>query len=230
MLHYYTMARVKETIRRAESLGVTTMIGRTDNFVVRCLMEHKDEGGGIQWVAQTCPEVGDFGTCVARAASHPAVANFVHGGVTDQLLQAGRIEELHGMVAQIRKRGMVVGIAGHNVGVFDWAEDAKLDVDFYMCCYYNPTRRTASGAHAAEGEERFLDEERELMTARIQTLSKPVIHYKILAAGRNDPATAFRYAASKMRPGDMIAVGIFERDKPDMLAEDVRLFEECVGG
>jgi len=66
------------------------------------------------------------------------------------------------------------------------------------------------------------------MAELIQTLSKPAIHYKVLAAGRNDPAEAFKYVARKMRPVDAVCVGIYTADKPDMLAEDVELLERAL--
>jgi hypothetical protein len=63
------------------------------------------------------------------------------------------------------------------------------------------------------------------MTELIQGLSKPVIHYKVMAAGRNDPAEALQYVARSMRPTDAVRVGIFTKHKPDMLKEDVTLLE-----
>ena len=66
------------------------------------------------------------------------------------------------------------------------------------------------------------------MTDLIPQLSRPVIHYKILAAGRNDPKEAFAFAASKLRANDAVCVGIYQKDKPGMLQEDVRLLEESL--
>ena len=66
------------------------------------------------------------------------------------------------------------------------------------------------------------------MAAPIGGLSKPVIHYKVLAAGRNDSESAFAHAARAMRPHDAACVGVFTADDPDMLATDVRLFEKAV--
>ena len=62
------------------------------------------------------------------------------------------------------------------------------------------------------------------MTALISDLSKPVIHYKILAAGRNDPAEAFAFTARHLRPQDAVCVGIHTKDKSGMLREDTELF------
>ncbi|HYN01688.1 MAG TPA: hypothetical protein VE359_04525, partial [Vicinamibacteria bacterium] len=64
------------------------------------------------------------------------------------------------------------------------------------------------------------------MTDLIQTLSRPVIHYKILAAGRNDPEEAFATCAGRMRSQDLACIGIFSGDDPGMLETDVQLFEK----
>ena len=220
MKHYFTSARIKETLKAAEALGVNTIIARTDYHVIRLLMEYWDEGSVIQWFAQTCPEVGDHQTCINRAASNGAKACHIHGGVMDYLLAQGRIGEIHDVVKAIRDRGMLAGIAGHNPQVFEWAED-HLDVDYYMCSYYNAAHRDERAEHVSGMEEWFLEEDRQIMTDLIQRLSRPVIHYKVLAAGRNDPKAALTFAASKMRSGDAVCVGVYPKDNPDMLAQDI---------
>ena len=58
MMKFYTSTRIKETLRLAESLGINSVIGRADKHMIRVLMEYWDEGGKIQWLAQTCPGVG----------------------------------------------------------------------------------------------------------------------------------------------------------------------------
>ena len=112
MKRYYTTARIKETIRTAERLGVNTLIGRTDYHIIRLLLEYWDEGGTIQWFAQTCPEARRHEMCVERAAAGGAKGCHIHGGVMDNLLAQGRLGEIAGVVAGIRERGMLAGIAG----------------------------------------------------------------------------------------------------------------------
>ena len=60
MLHYYTSARIKQTFREAEALGINTVIARADHHIMRLLMEYWDEEGSLQWIAQTCPELGSI--------------------------------------------------------------------------------------------------------------------------------------------------------------------------
>lgn len=225
MRHFFSSGRIKATIREAEALGVNTVIGRTDYHMMRLLFEYRDEGGRAQWFAQTCPEVGDHAACIRRAAAYGAVACHLHGGVMDHALANNQLDDVPAAVRLGHELGLLVGIAGHKAEVFEWAESVRLDVDYYMCCYYNPSNRDQNAAHVAGCEEAYLESDRARMTALIARLSKPAIHYKILAAGRNDPAAAFDFAAQHMRENDAVCVGICQKDRPEMLREDVALLD-----
>jgi hypothetical protein len=227
MMKYYTTARIKETLWQAEALGVNTLIARVDHHILRFLLEYQDEGGSLQWFAQTCPEVGDHHTCVSRAIAGKAKACHIHGGVMDFLFAKKRLAEIPPVIQRIRDNGMLAGIAAHNPKVIEWA-DANLDVDYYMCSYYNAAHRNERAEHVSGMEEWFLEEDRQAMTALIHNLSRPAIHYKVLAAGRNDPCEAFNVVARSMRPNDMVCVGIYSKDRPEMLKEDVELFLEAL--
>jgi len=227
MARYFTCERIKATYREAERLGITTHLGRADHHIMRVLLEYWDEGGTIQWIAQTCPEVGTIERGVSNAIRGGAKACYVHGGVMDNLVAQGRLEEVPAAIRMIRDAGLPAGIAGHDPRVFAWAEQ-HLDCDFYMCSYYNSSRRAERPEHVAGSEEWFRAEDRDAMTEFIQTLSRPAIHYKLMAAGRNDPRDAFDYVARKLRPQDAVCVGIYQEGDPDQLAHDLALFGEAL--
>ncbi len=227
MRRYFTTERIKATLRQAETLGVNTLIARTDHHVMRFLLEYWDAGGKIQWFAQTCPEVGDHLTCVSRAVSGGAKACHIHGGVMDYLYVQKKLDEIPPVIRMIRDQGLLAGIAAHNSKVIEWAEE-NLDVDYYLCSYYNPIPRDVHPELVPGLEEHYLETDRQTMTALIRGLSRPVVHYKVLAAGRNDPAQAFEVVARTMRPGDMTCIGVYDQGHPDMLREDVALFESAL--
>lgn len=228
MRRFFTTEKIKETLREAEAAGITALVARTDHHVMRVLLEYWDQGGALTWCAQTCPEVGDHRTCVTRAAGGGAKACHIHGGVMDFLYAQGRLDEIPPVVQMIHDHGMQAGIAAHNPDVIRWAED-HLDVDYYLCSYYNAAHRDERAEHVSGMKEWFLEEDRRVMTELIGGLSRPVVHYKVLAAGRNDPREAFAHVARSMRPSDAVCVGIYPGDKGDMLREDIRLFEEALG-
>jgi hypothetical protein len=164
---------------------------------------------------------------VQNAISGGAKACHVHGGVMDHLWATDQLDQVPPAVAMIKDAGLLAGVAGHTPPVFAWAEE-HLDVDYYMCSYYNPIPRKDSAEHQHGYDEAYLEEDRRAMTDLIQELRRPVIHYKILAAGRNDPAGAFEVAARMMRPDDAVCVGICTKDLPGMLTDDVAMFERAL--
>ena len=229
MRRYYTAERIKATWKEAESLGITTCIGRVDAHVMRLLAEYWDGGGAIQWIAQTAPELQSADMAIDRAAGNGASACFIHGGQTDYAMANDKMDELPTALERIRQAGMAAGIAGHNPDVFRWAED-HLDLDFYMCSYYNPSSRAHRAEHVAGTPEWFDDGDRDTMVELIRGLSRPAIHYKVLAAGRKEPADGLAFAAGHMRPGDAVCVGAYTGDKAGMLAEDLVILEQSLAG
>lgn len=223
MLDYYTAANVKVDLRLAEGLGINAVIARADNHIVRVLREYWAEGGQIQWIAQTCPEMVSLKRAIDNALGGGASACYIHGGTMDNMLSNGKLDLVLPAIEQIKSAGLPAGVAGHDPGVFQWAED-NVNVDFYMCSYYNPSNRRERAEHVEGIKEAFLDSDREVMINTIQGLSRPVIHYKVLAAGRNEPGAAFARVARALRPQDAVCVGIFSGDDPQMLVKDVKLF------
>jgi hypothetical protein len=227
MVRYYTTARIKETLAQAEDLGINTFFGRADHHIRRMLTEYWDEGGTIQWFAQTSPEYGMPSTSFPRAAATGASACYIHGGQMDYLLAQGMLDEIPSTIEGIREAGMAAGLAGHNPQVFQWAE-AHVDVDFYMCSYYNPTTRDQRPEHIHGAKEWFAPEDREVMVRVIQGLSRPAVHYKVMAAGRNDAREAFDFVARHLRPQDAVCVGFYLGDNPRMLEENVELLNRSL--
>jgi len=226
MVRWYTVQRIKETLHEAEELGINTLLARTGSHIMRMLLEYRDEGGKIQWFAQLIPSSGPLEMHVRRAHSMNARACHIHGGLMDHLVAQRRADEVKPIIDLIRELGMIAGIAGHNVRVFEWAEE-HLDCDYYMCCYYNPSRRDDRPEHVHGTVEKYRAQDRDAMVNFIATASRPVIHYKVLAAGRNEPEEAFAFAASHMRRNDAVCVGVFRGDDPDMLKKDVALFNQA---
>jgi hypothetical protein len=137
------------------------------------------------------------------------------------------MKEIPDLIRKIRDAGIPAGIAGHNPKVFEWAE-ANLDVDFYMCSYYNSAHRDQNAELRSGIAEWFNDADRDTMVSLFRGLSKPAIHYKIFAAGRTSPKDAFAFTARHLRPGDGVCIGVYQELKPEMVVEDAALFTEYV--
>ena len=227
MREYYTGERIKATWREAESLGINTCIARGDQHIIGLLNEYRAEGSKIQWIAQTASEAPTAIEGVKWAQAAKPAACFVHGGVVMYLMAQGQGQLLQEAVQAIKDAGLPCGIASHQPGSLAWAEE-HLSCDFYMCSYYDPARRDQNPRYDPRSNERFREEDRQAMAAMIQKLKRPVIHYKVLAAGRNDPRSALEFVAQTMRAGDAACVGFFTQDKPGMIQEDIQLLTQSL--
>ncbi len=225
MVKFFTYEKIKETLAEAEQLGINSFVGRADNHIIRLLQEYWSEGGKIQWFAQTCPEHGSPEYSIKRAIDFGAKACHIHGGTMDFFYAQNKLDEAVKAVKLIRDAGLAASVAGHKPAVFRWAKE-NLEVDYFMCSYYDPSPRDKRPEHVAGIDEYFRQEDRSAMVETISQLPKPVVHYKILACGRHNPAEAFAYAAKNMRDFDAVCVGICQKDLPSMLTDDVRLLEK----
>jgi len=227
MIRYYTAARVKEALRRAEAAGINTLFARADNHVMRLLTEYWDEGGTIQWIAQTSAEEPDYLRNIARAADCGACGCYFHGGQVDYYWRRGETEHFGIALEKIRGLGLAAGFAGHMPAPHEWIRD-HLDPDFQLCCYYDPSPRIAAPDHVPSDAEKFNPADRDRMARTIRTLKATAVHYKVLAAGRTPVREAFEYVAGVIRPQDVVVIGVFLGDDPDMIEKDVALFEQIV--
>jgi hypothetical protein len=228
MVRYYTVDRIKETLRKAEAAGINTLVGRSDNHIKRLLWEYWDEGGQIQWIAQTASELGDQLRAVRDAARAGAKGVFIHGGIVDFWFAQGKTDMLAAALEQMRECEVVGGFAGHAMEANTWIRD-HLEPDFQMCCYYDPSPRADSPHHVGGHQERWDEGRRQEMAAFIPTLSWPAIHYKVFAAGNRSIEEGWQFLARQMRPNDMVCIGHYLKDRPDMIAENVATFEGLFG-
>ncbi|KPK78967.1 MAG: hypothetical protein AMJ81_14140, partial [Phycisphaerae bacterium SM23_33] len=109
----------------------------------------------------------------------------------------------------------------------EWVRD-HLDLDFQLCCYYDPSLRLERPDHVPTDQEKFDPAHRDRMAETIRALKCPAVHYKVLAAGRTPVGEALRYVARVIRPQDVVLVGFFLGDNPDMIQQTVALFEQIV--
>ena len=229
MLDYYTPERIKETLRSAEEAGISAFCGRTDDHIMGIIKDHWKEGGKIQWFAQVRQDKGDpdsWRGWLKKAIDCGAAATYLHGGETDFWFANGKLGNLHEALEIMRKGGVTAGFAGHKPEAHEWIRD-NLDVDFQMCCHYNPTDRSKSPHHISVGEK-WNEEDRGRMLEVIHTIERPVIHYKVFAGGNKPVVPAFELLGRVMRKTDAVCVGFFAKDDPQMIAKDVALFEKYV--
>jgi len=205
MRDHYTVERIKATLRECEAEGINTFIGRGDNHIIRLLNEYRQEGGAIQWIGQTAPEMASVTENVRRIAASGAKCCFMHGGMSDCMEAEGKLEALREPIELGKSLGMVMGIAGHRPRTHLRAVELGLGAQFHCCCFYNLSDRPQT----------YLPDDRDAMVEAIRQLPAPAIGYKIMAAGRNDPDEAWSYAFAKIRATDAVCVGVFTKYRTD---------------
>lgn len=229
MIEYYTPDRVKQALREAERVGINTFFGRTDDHILGLIKDYWDEGGTIQWVAQVNQEKdnpGSWRKWLKASIELGACGAYIHGGEVDYWHANKMFDNLREALDMMREADIAAGFAGHSPEAHEWIRD-NLDVDFQMCCHYNPTDRSKSPQHIDVGEK-WNDEDRERMLKTITSIQKPVVHYKVFAGGNKPVIPAFELLGKAVRPNDVVVVGIYTKDNPEMISEDVSLFRKYV--
>jgi hypothetical protein len=189
------------------------------------LNEYRNEGGRIQWIAQTASELADVGRNIRDLASAGAIGIYHHGSVTDRLWATGQIDKALEMLKIMRQAGVRVGLGTHIPEVVDYVESKAWDLDFYMTCVYNISRPRGP-------REIFDDADREKMLARVQRTSRQCLIFKVYAASRNCGSPAqmkqalelvFRYA----KPSDALVIGMYPQHS-EQVRENCRLLRQAL--
>ena len=194
MTHYFTTEKILETWALAERNGINTTLMRTDPHIIEHYRKFKRERGGkLQWIAQTAPEQGDPVENAKRARDNGAIAIYLHGGVGDDTVKAGKVEEIGRILHGFRQAGLMAGVGAHLLATVEASEKARLDPDFYM---FTINRVNYYSSPPAE------------IAAFMKNIKKPWIGFKVLGAGRDKPVEGFQHAFE--RGADFIAVGMFD--------------------
>ena len=237
MRDYFTSANTKKLLAACERAGINTWQSRADRHIMRLLYEYRQEGGRIQWIAQTASEYGDLKRNLGEASSLNPTGIYHHGSQTDKYWMSGRIDQTAEALKAIRQTGAQVGLGTHIPEVVDYAESKGWDFDFYMTCVYNLSRTPEEAAKVAgrpvKGEY-FHDPDREMMLKRVSKTAKPCLIFKVYAATRHASTQAARLDALKLafryaKPTDAVVIGMFPKYQ-EQVEENCRLLIEASKG
>lgn len=231
MRDYHTPEQIGEVLKTAEEAGINTFFSRTDDHIFGVVRRHWESGGKLQWFAQISQDKGDpesWRKWLKAAIELGATGTYLHGGATDHWHANNMHDHFREALDMMREGGTVAGFAGHSPDAHDWLNE-NLDVDFQMCCHYNPTDRSHSPHHQSVGEK-WREEDRERMLQTTARIRKSVVHYKVFAGGNKPVVPAFKLLGKVMKPDDIVLLGFFLKDNPNMITEDIALFERHVEG
>ncbi len=235
MVSYYTMPNIQACLAECWRQGVNTLQSRGDRHQMRVLLEHRQGGGQLQWIAQTATEWASIAANVAMIARHGPIGIYNHGTHTDNCWHEGRMDVVLDIVKAIKDQYVPAGLGTHIPEVIKYAEEHDWPTDFYMGCFYN-LARGYKAAPAAErdayAKDKWSKEDPAKMTKVLRAVPKPCLGFKILAAGRTastpeSTREAFRLAFDSLKPTDAVVVGVFQKHS-NQLAENAAIVREIL--
>jgi hypothetical protein len=249
MLEYFTAQRIVEFLLDCEKAGINTWQSSYQKRVPRAYRQMREAGCKIHWICLAAswhvdpslprtPEgiLTGMLKAVDIVAPLKPIGIAHHGGATDQLWRAGKMEYLRTFLNKVHDMGYLAGVSLHNPPVLVSLEEEGFPADFYMTSLYHLTREPEElrkELGTVPLGEVYLPEDPERMCRTVRHVQKPCLVYKVLAAGRKCDSTdevrgALTYAYQNVKPRDALILGMYPRFT-DQIAEDVRLAREILG-
>ncbi len=240
MLKYYTAENIKATYKHLEELGINTMLPLADPYLVRLLQEHQREGGNIQCIWQPYMPMNQQ-VSMREMQKLNTIGIYHQGTTTDFNFEKGNLDVIKENIKMWKELGVPIGLGTHRPDVIERCEEEDWGIDFYMACLQNARRgREGEPSGFLSGKTKahvvFYPEDRPIMLNTLKQVNKPIIAFKIFAGGQmfigKDPQEkrqiikdVYEEVFSALKPNDLAAIGVFQRDM-DELKEDVEIFNE----
>lgn len=210
---YFTQEKIWETIRICEACGINTVLMRNAPDIVYPLNKYRKQGGKIQWLAATYPSEVDLYTNTQIALDNGADAILIQGNIADTWVSQGRLDLYEKWFNHFHGRGIPLGVGSHELEVVKTMEEKGFPVDFHFKTFHN-TNYWSFQSDEAKGKvvknelDNYWCKEPEETAAYMETVNKPWIAFKILAAGAIKPEDGFKYAFEN--GADFACVGLFD--------------------
>jgi len=215
MKRHHTDERIIQILDEAADCGLTTVTSPPDERWVKLWARYLENGGRLKtWISQCHGNPGQMPEEIDRSIKAGAQAIFIQGARVEEQFGQGNFSVLQSWIERIKEAGLPAGAAAHWPEIHPELERRKFPTDFYYQCLYNASKSNDYGAA-----------EREKAIATIGRLEKPVIAYKILAAGRLTASEGFEYALGHIRRKDGVCVGIYAQKAIDQIRQNATYTE-----
>ncbi|MBE6612452.1 MAG: hypothetical protein E7632_08165 [Ruminococcaceae bacterium] len=241
MMEFYTASKILETLFAVEESGINCMLPLADPFIIRLLAEYERAGGKMKWIFQPYMPMNQNVSMRQMLSLKNTIGIYHQGTTTDFAYESGKVDEVKARIESYHSMGIPVGLGTHRPDVVKLALEEDWNVDFLVTCMYNGRRHREgepSGFLTGKTKENlsFYACDPPIMLKTLEACKKPIIAYKLFAGGQmflgKSPEeiracikNAYNTVFSALKPGDIGAIGIFQRDK-DELREDVELLDE----
>jgi hypothetical protein len=221
---YNTESKIFETLALAERSGVTMVQVNPGcfGFVERY---RKDRSGTIQAMVCVDADLTDSSRVrdqVQDLVGRGAEALYTHGERTDRCVMTGDIDAVGRAVELIRAAGVPAGVGSHSLETPIASERNRLEPDFYVKTlhpdsYWSATPRQDREEWCwykgvSENHDRYHDNmfciDPEKTVEFMQSVAKPWVAFKVMAAGALRPEIGFTYAYKN--GADFIIAGMFD--------------------
>jgi len=212
---YFTAEKVIETFKLCEAVGINTTAIGTGELERSILQKHWKQGGKMQWIAPMYPDEKDYKTIIDLAVDNGAVGTMLIGNLGDKWAREGKFELINNVVEYSKSKGVIAGVAGHELVTFQGLEDQKINADFYMKTLHDTSYWSWRDD---EPKEKMIIDNYEIdnywsrkpreTVEFMDSLNKPWIAFKVLAAGAFHPKQGFKFAFEN--GADFACVGMFD--------------------
>lgn len=232
MLEWFTDERIVKLLVDCETAGINTWQASFNHAMTRQFPKIRGAGCKLQFICLVAswhydenmgrtPEIILDGTikCAKAAAAFNAIAAVFHGGATDILYRAGKIDLLKTYIASVHDMGMMAGISTHNPRILETLHEKGFGNDFYMTGLHYVTRHPEEWIKEIGTlplDEGWVASDPPKMAAAIRHVDKPALVYKVLAAGRKchseeQKRQAIEWAYKNIKPTDGAIIGLYPR-------------------
>jgi hypothetical protein len=248
MLEWFTDERIVKLLLDCEKAGINTWQASFNWDMKRQFPKIRGAGCKIQFICLAAswhfdekmgrtPEDILKGTiqCAKAAAEFKPIGIAFHGGATDALYRAGKIDLLKTYIESVHDLGIAAGISTHNPKILDTLHEKGFANDFYMTGLHYLTRHPEDwmkeiGAHPLD--EGWIDSDPPKMVEAVRRVNKPALVYKVLAAGRKcgseeQKRQAIEWAYKNIKPIDATIIGLYPRYS-DQVTETTKMVREIL--
>ncbi|GMV94351.1 MAG: hypothetical protein AMXMBFR82_41290 [Candidatus Hydrogenedentota bacterium] len=229
--HYNTDEKIIETLAVAEQNGINTLVIHTVPHVLETLRTYRvDRGGKIQWIICPTAPVGndltEYAKQVEDLVNDGCEAIYLWGVHADKLVSEGRLDTIARLVGLAKERGVPSGVGAHDAAVVMACEEHGVEADFYIKTLHHHKYATGPKPHEltapyCEIPGYWCRDPQEII-AFMETVEKPWIAFKVMAAGAIPPASAFQYAFNN--GADHVLAGMFDFE----IAEDAGIIRDVL--
>ena len=235
---YNTEAKIFETLELAQACGINTI--QLDPACWEPVTKYNAQHATKIQTMVCIPLIEDKAKMAEQIRQQVDLGStflYSHGGVTDSfMMNGGSIDVIGQMVDLIKAQGLPAGVGGHSLNMPMACEKHKLNVDFYVKTFHvdrywsaTPAERRKeydwmrgnAGDHDANNDNMWCNNPEET-AAFMETVDKPWVAFKVMAAGAIPPRIAF---SSAYRNGaDFVIAGMFDFQ----IESDVKIAIESV--